>query len=270
MTALLKFTSVPRSTFYYHISKNITSDKYRDLKDEIQKIYYRHNGRYGYRRITIELKKQGGIVNHKLVQKLMRELDLKGVVKKKKYKSYQGEIGVSAPNIIMRNFTASKPNEKWTTDVSEFRIEEGKLYFSPILDMYNGEIISYDINTSPNAQQTSRMLQIALDKFDDLSGLIMHSDQGWQYRMREYQEMLKKRKIVQSMSRKGNCLDNAIMESFFGTMKNEMFYGNEKTFKSLDDLKVAMVEYIEYYNFRRIKLRLNGMAPVEYREAFKK
>lgn len=268
LIALLKFAGVSRSTFYYHISKNINSDKYKDLKEDIQRIYYENNSRYGYRRITLELKRQGMVINHKLVRKLMSILGLKGIVKRKKYKSYQGEVGKSAPNVIMRDFKASKPNEKWTTDVSEFRITDGKLYLSPILDMYNGEIVSYDINTSPNAQQTNKMLQRALNKFDDLKGLVLHSDQGWQYRMRDYQEMLNKRSIIQSMSRRGNCLDNAIMESFFGTMKNEMFYGYEKTFKSVEDLKVAMDNYIEYYNYRRIKLRLNGMSPVEYRETF--
>lgn len=266
--ALLKCAGVPRSTYYYYEKKK-NQDKHRDLKNHISRIFHENKGRYGYRRITIQLRNEGIIANHKLVLKLMNELELHCKVKRKKYKSYQGDIGKAADNVLNRMFKADRPYEKWTTDVSEFSITAGKLYLSPILDMFNGEIVSYHIGKSPNFRQTMSMLQDALNKDSSLAGLIMHSDQGWQYRMNEYQDILKDAGIIQSMSRKGNCLDNSVMENFFGIMKSEMFYGEESSFKSLEDLEVAMREYIEYYNNSRIKLRLRT-SPVKYREEFQK
>lgn len=198
----------------------------------------------------------------------MNELDLHPKVPRKKYKSYHGDVGKVAPNVLMRDFKSEKPLQKWTTDVSEFAIASGKLYLSPILDMFNGEIISYDISTSATFYQTMHMLDLAFEKYDSLDGLIMHSDQGWQYQQNRYQHRLKQRGIIQSMSRKGNCLDNAMMENFFGLIKNEIFYGKEQTFTSIDDLELAITQYIDYYNNQRIKLRLNGLSPVQYRLKF--
>ncbi len=266
--ALLKCANIPKSTYFYYENKK-EEDKHKDLKKEITNIFFEHKSRYGYRRITMELRNRGVVANHKLVLKLMNELGLHCKVRRKKYHSYRGAVGKAAKNVIDRDFYADRPNQKWTTDVSEFSIPAGKLYLSPILDMYNGEIISYDIGESPNLQQTISMLDTAFEKNDDLRGLVMHSDQGWQYRMEEYQADLREHGITQSMSRKGNCLDNSMMENFFGIMKSEMFFGLEKSFSNLDELRLAMDEYICYYNNDRIKLRL-GMAPVKYREKFSK
>ena len=166
----------------------------------------------------------------------------------------------------IRNFTTSKPNEKWTTDVSEFHIRDGKLYLSPILDMYNGEIVSYNLSTSPNFNQTIDMLNKAFDKYPNLNGLIFRSDQGWQYQMNQYHKILKDKGIIQSMSRKGNCLDNWVMENFFGKLKNEMFYGHEYEFESIEELKQSIDEYIEYYNRERIQVRLKGLTPFQARD----
>lgn len=141
----------------------------------------------------------------------------------------------------------------------------GKLYLSPILDLHNREIVSYNISRSPNFSQTLDMLNKAFEKYTDLRGLILHSDQGWQYQMTRYHKILKEKGIIQSMSRKGNCLDNSLMENFFGKMKNEMFYGYEYTFQTLEELKKAMEDYIEYYNTQRITVKLKGLTPVEYR-----
>ena len=196
-----------------------------------------------------------------------------------KYKSYKGDMNGTVKNLLLdkevdeatekvtykRNFTTTVCNQKWTTDVSEFHISAGKLYLSPILDMHNGEIISYDISNSPNYRQIANMLDYAFSKYDNLEGLIMHSDQGWQYQMRHYHQTLKDKGVHQSMSRKGNCLDNSLMENFFGIMKNEMFYGHESEFKTLEELKKAMDDYIIYYNEKRIKLKLKGMSPAQYR-----
>jgi len=195
----------------------------------------------------------------------MKKLGLSPKTIKRKYRSYKGKVGKTAPNIINRDFEADKPNQKWTTDVTEFALPWGKAYLSPILDMFNDEIVSYDISTSPTFVQTNNMLKKAFSKFENLNGLIFHSDQGWQYQIQQYTSQLKSKGIVQSMSRKGNCLDNSIMEQFFGKLKNEMFYGNENKFKSVSDLKNEIDNYIYWYNNQRIQVNLKGLSPVQYR-----
>lgn len=262
---LLTYADVARSTFYYQRKNLSDGDKHAKLKNEIMAIFGENKGRYGYRRITIELRNRGIGINHKLVLKLMRELNIKANVKRRKYHSYKGEIGKVADNIINRDFSAEQPNVKWTTDISEFSLSDGKIYLSPILDMFNGEIVSYTVGTSPNLYQVNKMLENAIKKADNPKKLVIHSDQGWQYQHKSYQAILEKYNIKQSMSRKGNCLDNSVMENFFGIMKNEMFYGHENEYKNLDELVVAINEYIDYYNNRRIKLRL-GTSPVTYRK----
>lgn len=188
------------------------------------------------------------------------------VRRKSKYKSYRGVVGHTAPNILNRNFQAEKPMQKLTTDVSEFAVGEEKVYLSPILDMYNGEIIAYDISRHPDFKQTMDMLDRAFEKIPDNSGAILHSDQGWQYQMKHYQQRLQEKGIVQSMSRKGNCYDNAMMENFFGLLKTEMFYGRK--FRDAKHLISEIKKYIDYYNNDRVKLRLKGTSPVQYRTHF--
>ena len=226
-------------------------------------MYDENNGRYGYRRICLALRNEGKIVNHKTVQKLMSQLGLKAKYKKRHYHSYKGEIGRIAPNVLERDFTAECPNQKWTTDVTQVCINDKKLYLSPILDMFNGEIISYSISSSPNLKMVTTMLRKAFRKHHDIDGLVMHSDQGWHYQHMMYQKILKEHGIVQSMSRKGNCLDNAMMENFFGLMKNELLYVNR--FESVEEFERELKKYIWWYNNKRIKLRLKGMSPASYR-----
>ena len=218
------FAKLPRSTFYYYRKKMKLYDKYAEIKTQITEIYHKHKGRYGYRRITLELHNNSIFINHKTVQRLMRILGLKSLVRIKKYKSYKGDVGKIAPNILKRNFYATKPCEKWVTDVTTFSLFGQKLYLSPILDLYNGEIISYNISKHPTFRQTMDMLDKAFVKIADNTYLILHSDQGWQYQMKHYQYRLREKGIVQSMSRKGNCLDNAVMENFFGLLKSELLY----------------------------------------------
>ncbi|MBD1431165.1 IS3 family transposase, partial [Sphingobacterium litopenaei] len=167
------------------------------------------------------------------------------------------------PNILKREFKAEKPQQKWVTDVTEFRVGDKKLYLSPIMDLYNQEIISYEISERPIFTQVMKMVNKAFRKIPNKSNLILHSDQGWQYQMKKYQKRLKKKGVIQSMSRKGNCLDNSIIENFFGTLKAEMFYLQK--FESIEELKKEIINYINYYNKVRIKSNLNGMSPVEYR-----
>lgn len=234
--------------------------------DEIKLIYEANKGRYGVRRIYHELLNRGHIINHKKVQRLMKKMELKGKRPKEKYHSYKGKIGKIADNIINRNFTASGPDQKWTTDVSQFNLPFGKCYLSPILDMYTNEIIAYDLSLHPNYEQITNMLNKAFEAHPNMNGLIFHSDQGWQYQMKRYAASLKDRGIIQSMSRKGNCYDNSVMETFFGRMKNEMFYGYQREYRTFEQFSEAVREYIHYYNYERIQKKTKWMSPVKYRE----
>lgn len=260
---LLQAADIARSTYYYYIKRSKVTDKYLDAKAAIIQLSASHKGRYGYRRMLYALKKMDYIINHKTVLRLMNELGLKSIVRIKKYKSYKGEQGKIAPNIIQRDFKAEQPFQKWATDVTEFSVSGQKLYLSPIIDLFNGEIVSYSLSERPNFKQIADMLDKALKTIPKHTKLILHSDQGWQYQMKQYQGILNKKGITQSMSRKGNCLDNAIIENFFGTIKSEMFY--LKKYMSLKDLQKDIINYVEYYNNDRIRLNLKGMSPIQYR-----
>ena len=256
-----------KSTYYYEISKtDVVDEKNSEVLAEIKEIFEQNKRRYGVRRVHQELINRGYKVNHKRVQRIMHESGLFGKRPKEKYHSYKGEVGKVADNIINRDFSATSPLQKWTTDVSQFNFSWGKCYLSPILDMATNEIISYDLSLRPNMEQIKRMLDKAFKKFPSLSGLIFHSDQGWQYQHAYYRNSLAEHGIIQSMSRKGNCYDNCIMETFFGRMKNEMYYGYEKEYTSFEMFAKAVEEYINYYNNRRIQAKTKWMPPVKYRE----
>lgn len=239
------------------------SNKDSELKTLIKEIYDEHCGRYGYRRIRDELLNRGYKVNHKRVQRIMKELGLKSLVRMKKYRSYKGKVGKIAPNILERNFKADRPNQKWVTDITEFKLFGEKLYLSPILDLFNSEIITYTIGSRPTYSLVSEMLEKSFERLTDEDELILHSDQGWHYQMKPYRHALRQRNITQSMSRKGNCYDNAVIENFFGIMKSEFLYLNE--FESIEHFKHELEKYIDYYNNKRIKAKLKGMSPVQYR-----
>jgi putative transposase len=254
---------LPRSTFYYQQKVLQAPDKEQKVKKQIQSIFARHQGRYGYRRITAALGHLGQCINHKKVQRLMNQLGLKSLVRPKKYRSYRGEIGLAAKNALDRDFTAKNANEKWVTDVTEFDVAGEKLYLSPVMDLYNGEIIAFETAQRPVYELVGSMLRKALRKLKPGEKPMLHSDQGWHYRMPAYRRVLQQKGIKQSMSRKGNCLDNAAMESFFGVLKTEFFYLNK--FDSVDELKTGIRKYIRYYNYDRIKMKLKGLSPVQYR-----
>lgn len=259
----MKIAGISRSTYYYWIKQMERPDKYKNIKELIKGIFEENYGRYGYRRITLELRNRGYVLNHKTVRRLMNIIGLKCMVRIKKYRSYKGEVGKFAKNILKREFNASKPNEKWVTDVTEFHLHGKKLYLSPVLDLYNGEIIAYNIENRPVYSLVSKMLNKAFTRLNDGETPILHSDQGWHYQMKKYQQSLKKHKVIQSMSRKGNCLDNAVIENFFGLLKSELLYLKE--FESMEQFEIELENYIHYYNHKRIKEKLNGMSPVQYR-----
>jgi transposase InsO family protein len=239
-------------------------DKYEVAKAEITAIYHENKGRYGYRRITAELHNRNLPLNHKTVQRLMKELGLVCHVRMKKYRSYKGEVGKIAPNLLNRNFTADKPNQKWVTDVTEFSLFGQKLYLSPILDLHSSYLVSYTISERPVLSMVTSMLDKAFTQIPDGTDLVLHSDQGWQYQHKRYQQMLREKGIRQSMSRKGNCLDNAVIENFFGLLKSELLYLQE--FESMEHFKLELIEYLDYYNNRRIKAKLKGLPPALHRQ----
>ena len=240
------------------------ADKYEAAKAEITAIYHENKGRYGYRRITAELHKRNFLLNHKTVQRLMKELGLECRVRMKKYRSYKGEVGKIAPNLLNRDFRAEKPNQKWVTDVTEFSLFGEKLYLSPILDLCSSDLVSYTISDRPVLSMVTTMLEKAFEKIPDRTNLILHSDQGWQYQHKQYQRMLREKGVRQSMSRKGNCLDNAVIENFFGLLKSELLYLQE--FDSMEHFKRELMDYLDYYNKHRIKAKLKGLPPAIHRQ----
>lgn len=239
-------------------------DKYAEVKELIREIYAENKKRVGYRRITLELHNKGISINHKTVQRLMKQMGLFCLVKMKKYNSYRGEVGKIAPNLLERNFKADKPNQKWVTDITEFSLFGQKLYLSPILDLYSRDIVSYTISKHPRFSLVTDMLEQAFQKIPDGTNLIFHSDQGWQYQMKPFQRMLKAKGVQQSMSRKGNCLDNAVIENFFGLLKSELLYLQD--FNSIEHFEQELIDYLDYYNNRRIKVNLKGLSPVKHRQ----
>ncbi|KKO47518.1 transposase [Arsukibacterium sp. MJ3] len=193
----------------------------------------------------------------------MCELGLKSKVRPKRYRSYKGEIGRIAPDLVQRKFTADRPNQKWVTDVTEFKVGEQKVYLSPVIDLFNQEVVSYEVSKSVRLPLVTEMLKKAIKKLRHDERPIVHSDQGWQYQNKRYQKHLREKGLQQSMSRKGNCLDNAVAENFFGILKTEMYHN--EVFKTADELIENIKEYIDYYNNKRIKQKLKGLSPIEYR-----
>ncbi|WP_407242964.1 IS3 family transposase [Escherichia coli] len=265
---LLKAAGLARSTLYYQLSLQKAKDKYADVKQLIASIFHEHRGCYGYRRIHCELQKRGLKFSGKTVRKLMQQLGLKSPVRLKKYRSYRGNMGLAAENILQRQFKAEAPCEKWVTDITEFRAGGQKLYLSPILDLFNGEIVAWETACRPTEELVKRMLNKGLESLAEGEKPLLHSDQGWHYRIKSYQSDLADKGLVQSMSRKGNCLDNAVMENFFGHLKEEIYY--RRDYRSVEELENAVNEYITYWNQKRIKLSLGGLSPVEYRTEYQK
>lgn len=263
MAMLLQIARIPRSTYYYHVQHPSDPQKHGQEREAIRQICAEHKGRYGYRRVTLALRLREYPTNHKLVMKLMREEHLSCELRPKKYRSYRGEIGRVAPNRLNRRFKAVKPNTKWATDITQFEVKGQKLYLSPILDLYNSEIVSYSLSKTPDFQLVMDMLRQAFQKIPDRGPLMLHSDQGWHYQMKVYQRTLKQNGITQSMSRKGNCYDNCVIENFFGLLKTEFFHN--QSFTSVEHFQKELESYIDYYNNRRIKVKLKGLSPVQFR-----
>jgi transposase InsO family protein len=263
LSLLLEISGLARSTYYYYVKSRTEPDKHSEVKEQITNIYHENRGRYGYRRITMELRNRGHILNHKTVRRLMKALGLICRVRMKKYRSYRGAVGKIAPDLLGRDFEATAPNQKWVTDVTEFSLFGKKLYLAPILDLFSRDVVSYTLSDRPLLSMTMEMLRQAFVQIPDGVNLILHSDQGWQYQHKHYQDVLKSKGLRQSMSRKGNCLDNAVMENFFGLLKSELLYLQD--FHSMEHFKTEIINYMDYYNNRRIKLKLKGLPPAMHR-----
>lgn len=266
---ILFVVGIPEATYHYHVKNFGKEDPDTELKELLTHLFKKFHGRYGYKRITNELKKLGHYINHKKVYRIMRELGLKCVKfmrKSRKYNSYKGNVGKVAKNRLSRRFSTPIPLQKLVTDITEFKcLGEEKLYLNPLIDLYNGEIVAYGIKRRPTLDLVMEPLKetIEIIKNQATYRATIHSDQGWHYQHNKWVKMLKENKIFQSMSRKATCADNASMENFFGILKQEMYYGEELV--SYEELKRRIDEYIHWYNHERSKEKLAGLSPFEYR-----
>lgn len=266
MNVLLEHLDLNKTSYYY-VKKNKHDKKSKDdeLFEIIKEIYLKNYKKYGSPRITIELHNRGINVNEKRVARIMKENHLSAASRKKKYNSYKGEVGTIAQNVLKRHFDQGEPYKVFGTDVSQFRIGEEKLYLSPIIDFHTREIVAYDLSIHPNMLQIKRMMHRLVDNYGEyLQGSIMHSDQGWQYQQKWFQDFLEEHGMIQSMSRKGNCHDNSPTENFFGRLKEEVFYGQEWRYETIDDLRTAIIKWIDYYNSERIVIKLKN-SPLKYK-----
>ena len=271
LSLLLSIAGISKQTYYYVIKHEFDKENKDKFYEElILKIFNKNYQKYGIPRMTdalnLELIKLGKPkINHKRVERIMIKLGIQARPKQRKYVSYKGKIGKVAPNILDRDFSTTLPYQKLGTDITVFIMPFGKLYLSPIIDFHTREVLAYDLSEHPNFRQIIRMFEMLKNKHQfNFSNAILHSDQGWQYQIERYREKIKDLGLIQSMSRKGNCLDNSPTENFFGRMKEEMFYGKEYWYRSMPELKAAIINYIDYYNNERIVNRFH-MSPIQYR-----
>ncbi len=263
---MLTYLKIARSSYFYQKSVMKRTDQYAGLRVRIKELFHENRDCYGYRRIYLALKKDGIIISEKVVRRIMHEESLEVFApKRKKYSSYQGEISPEVGNIIVRNFHAEHPYEKWLTDITEFALPCGKVYLSPILDCFDGIVVSWTIGGSPNAELTNTMLDRAISHLPEGKHPIIHSDRGCHYRWPGWIERMNRAGLTRSMSKKGCSPDNSACEGFFGRLKNEMFYGRSWQGVSLEEFIRQLDSYIHWYNEKRIKQSLGAMSPLEYR-----
>ena len=270
LSQLLSVVNIPKSSYYYHKKQLALPDKYKDVRAKIIIIFEENKRRYGYRRIHATLKNVGIILSEKIVRRIMQEENLMSkTIKTKKYNSYHGEITPAVPNILQRDFKSSQPNEKWVTDITEFNIPAGKVYLSPMVDCFDGAVVSWTISTSPNAELVNTMLDQAVNILPKDAHPTIHTDRGAHYRWQGWIERMNDNHLTRSMSKKGCSPDNAACEGFFGRLKNEFFYGESWLNVSIREFIAQLNEYLEWYNTKRIKLSLGGTSIIKYRESLK-
>lgn len=264
LAVLLAVAGLARSTFFYHQARLTQPDPHAALKAAITEAFEAARGRYGHRRIHVVLARQGWRVAKKTVMKLMRVLGLICKIRRaRRYRSWLGQPGTVAENVLNREFTAPAPDTKWVTDVTEFRVGDGKVYLSPVIDLFDRSVIAYTYGPSPSLDLTNSSLRDAIATLPAGATPLVHSDQGFQYQHASWRTLLDDAGLTQSMSRRATCLDNSIAENFFGHLKEELFHHNK--FDSTDEFTTALEDYLDWYNTTRISTTLKGLSPAEYR-----
>lgn len=264
LAVLLAVAGLARSTFFYHQARLTRPDPQAALKAAITEAFEQAKGRYGHRRIHDVLTRHGWQVAKKTVLTLMNTLGLICKIRRaRRYRSWLGQPGTIAENVLNREFNASAPDTKWVTDVTEFRIGDRKIYLSPVIDLFDRSVIAYTHGPSPSLELTNSSLGKAIATLPAGATPLVHSDQGFQYQHASWRTLLDDAGLTQSMSRRATCLDNAIAENFFGHLKEELFHHNR--FDGIEDFTAALDDYLDWYNTTRISTTLNGLSPAEYR-----
>lgn len=263
---LLEALAISKSSYCYNAKVMKEPDKYLQLREDVKKIFTDSKSVYGYRRIHAVIENNGDTISEKVIRRIMNEEGLHVIaVKKQKYNSYQGEITPAVENVVARDFHADKPNIKWLTDITEFAIQAGKVYLSPIIDCFDGLPVSWTIGVSPNADLVNTMLDCAIETLEEGEHPIVHSDRGAHYRWPGWIERMEAAGLTRSMSKKGCSPDNSACEGFFGRLKNEMFYGRCWDGVSIEEFIDILDDYIHWYAEERIKISLGGLSPLQYR-----
>jgi transposase InsO family protein len=258
---------LPRSSYFYHRARLEVVDKYLEVRRAMTDIFERNYRCYGYRRMQASLSRQCVNISEKVVQRLMKQECLVAVTRKRRrYGSYMGEISPAPDNLLNRDFSASAPNEKWLTDITEFQTPAGKVYLSPMIDCFDGMVVSWSIGTRPDADLVNTMLDAAIESVTASSDRpVVHSDRGGHYRWPGWLSRIADAKLVRSMSRKGYSPDNAACEGFFGRLKTELFYSRSWLSTTIEEFVAAVDAYIRWYNEGRIKISLGFRSPIEHR-----
>ncbi|WP_321889493.1 IS3 family transposase, partial [Burkholderia cenocepacia] len=256
-------------SYFYHRSSIRAADKYAEVRCTVAEIFEDNHRSYGYRRVQAALSRQRVFLSEKVVRRLMKQGGLHAArPKRRRYRSYIGEISPAPENIINRDFHADAPNEKWVTDISEFQIPAGKVYLSPMIDCFDGMVVSWTIGTSPDAELVNTMLDAAIETVtEDDETPIVHSDRGGHYRWPGWLSRVAKANLIRSMSRKACSPDNAACEGFFGRLKTEMFYPGDWRSTTIAEFVELLNAYVRWYNEKRIKGSLGYLSPIEYRES---
>ena len=266
--SILEVFDMAKSSYCYQQKQIKKENKIAKIKERIKTLFFENHKRYGYRRIHLLLKREGIIISEKIVRSIMKEENLiVRAIRQRKYNSYLGEISPAVPNEIQRDFHADKPNKKWLTDITEFKIGEEKVYLSPIIDCFDGMPITWTVGTSPNADLVNTMLDNAIVLLKENEHPIVHSDRGCHYRWSGWIQRMDEAGLTRSMSKKGCSPDNSACEGFFGRMKNEMFYGEKWDKISVEEFISIINQYMQWYRDKRIKLSLGGLSPMEYRRS---
>ena len=266
--SILEVFDMAKSSYCYQQKQIKKENKIVKIKERIKILFFENHKRYGYRRIHLLLKREGIILSEKIVRSIMKEENLiVRAIRQKKYNSYLGEISPAVPNEVQRDFHADKPNKKWLTDITEFKIGEEKVYLSPIIDCFDGMPITWTVGTSPNAELVNTMLDNAIALLKGNEHPIVHSDRGCHYRWPGWIQRMNEAGLTRSMSKKGCSPDNSACEGFFGRMKNEMFYGEKWDKISVEEFISIINQYMQWYRDKRIKLSLGGLSPMEYRRS---